>query len=242
MAVDNSVCPTRYVMSMECAGQYGTASLCTSQSTTPWLPFSWTNPFVTVDGCTAPAKGNCNTQKYQSASTGVALVDGMERYLAWTQVYDGTGDSDPTVHTFSQSTSAIPAFDRYFGSVVQGLSAIHTMMDATPQPFCSNGWDCNNRDKQDWKREGNFYYAIYNGANFYRCNGSWGISVSRNSNPNAEYTERLPLSQGIPAVRSDTCGISYPMLNVINGELFIYYAFVDLSGYNGPRRARLVAL
>ena len=40
---------------------------------------------------------------------------------------------------------------------------------------------CACRDKQDWKREGGFFYALYNGANYYRCNGTWGISISRSS-------------------------------------------------------------
>ena len=54
------------------------------------------------------------------------------------------------------------------------------------------------------------------------------------------YTERLPLSQGIAAERHDTCGISYPMLNVVNGQPFVYYAFVHSSGLNQPLRSAIV--
>jgi hypothetical protein len=97
------------------------------------------------------------------------------------------------------------------------------------------------RDKQDWKREGSFFYALYNGANYYRCNGTWGISISRSSSAvGPEYVERLPLSQGIAAERHDTCGISYPMLNVVNGQPFVYYAFVHSSGLNQPLRSAIV--
>jgi hypothetical protein len=121
---------------------------------------------------------------------------------------------------------------------------------------------CCCRDKQDWKREGAFYYALYNGANYYRCNGTWGVSISRSSSavgpeyapallhhaPPAtfiliapvRYTERLPLSQGIAAERHDTCGISYPMLNVVDGQPFVYYAFVHSSGLNQPLRSAIV--
>jgi hypothetical protein len=56
------------------------------------------------------------------------------------------------------------------------------------------------RDKQDWKKEGSFFYALYNGANYYRCNGTWGISVSRSSSavgPECATTQRFHFLQGI---------------------------------------------
>ena len=103
--------------------------------------------------------------------------------------------------------------------------------------------DCNNRDKQDWKKEGDYYYAIYNGANYYRCNGTWGISVSRSKRAvGQEYTDRLPITLGILADRSDTCGISYPILNVIGGIPYFYYAFVQQSGQNQVRRSGIVSV
>ena len=58
--------------------------------------------------------------------------------------------------------------------------------------------------------------------------------------PPVRYTQRLPLSQGIAAERHDTCGISYPMLNVVNGQPFVYYAFVHSSGFNEPLRSAIV--
>ena len=44
VSIDYSVCPPRYVMAMECAGNAGTASLCTSFSTYPSKPFTWSSP------------------------------------------------------------------------------------------------------------------------------------------------------------------------------------------------------
>jgi hypothetical protein len=241
VSVDYSVCPTRYVMAMECIGNEGAASLCISQSTTPYFPESWSHPFVLVDGCTGHGSV-CHTNAAESASTGVTLVDGYTRFVAWTQVYDGVQPNDPLAHTYSQSAGPLKSFTQYFGTVMAGVTPIRTMMSSEPHPFCTDAWDCNNRDKQDWKREGQYYYALYNGANYYRCNGRWGISVARSLTPLGEYTDRMPLTRGIPAVRSDTCGISYPMANVIGGEIYVYYAFVDTNNVNHPMRARLVPL
>jgi hypothetical protein len=117
------------------------------------------------------------------------------------------------------------------------------MMPAEPQPWCTSAWDCNNRDKQDWKKEGDYYYALYNGANYYRCDGTWGLSVARSLKASGnEYTDRLPISLGIIADRTDTCGVSYIMLNVIKDLPYLYYAFVQTSGANELRRSRIVPL
>jgi hypothetical protein len=87
ISVDWSVCPPMYVMSMECIGHTGAASLCTAQSPYPGHIEAWTVPFVAVDGC-VQGGGNsvCHTNAAESASTGVSLADGGARYLAWTQV------------------------------------------------------------------------------------------------------------------------------------------------------------
>ncbi len=78
VSIDNSVCPPRYVMSTECVGASGWASLCLSSSSAPHLPETWYYPAVFVDAVTQPAR--------ESASTGVTLTDGAQRYVAWTQV------------------------------------------------------------------------------------------------------------------------------------------------------------
>jgi hypothetical protein len=79
VSIDSSVCPPRYVMAMECLGNYYAASLCVSSTTTPSVRESWFYPEVLVDGLISPAM--------ESASTGVLLPDGVEKYAAWTQVY-----------------------------------------------------------------------------------------------------------------------------------------------------------
>jgi len=242
LSVDYSVCPPRYVLAMECAGNSGTASLCTSFSTYPSKPFTWSKPFVLVDGCAGGKPTQCGTVAAESASTGVLLHDGSAKYAAWSQVYDGVGPNDPQVHTYSQNTGPLPSLFSYFGTVMGGTSPIDVMMSSEPKPFCTDAWDCNDRDKQDWKKEADYYYALYNGANYYRCNGLWGISVARSKTAvGPEYTDRLPLSQGIPAVVNNTCGISYPVLNVIDGEIYIYYAWVNATG-NHAMRSKLVPL
>ena len=123
---------------------------------------SWFYPRPVVDGLSSP--------KAESASTGATLVDGAARYISWTQVYDGSDPynyTDPSAHTFSQSVQ-VPSFygSYYFGTVES--KGVNTMLSAELQPYCTSSWDCNNRDKQDWKREGDYFYALYNGANYYR--------------------------------------------------------------------------
>lgn len=240
VAVDSGACPPRYVMAMECLGREG-ASLCTSQSTTPGWAETWSRPAVSIDGCNGAGGGSiCGSPAAQSASTGVTLTDGRDRYVAWTQVYDGVMANDPLAHTYSQST-AVGSFDVHQGTVMRATNAIATMLPAAPMPWCTSPWDCNNRDKQDWKREGDLFYALYNGANYYRCDGAWGVSVARSPQAAAaEYADRLPLAAGIAAERNDTCGISYPMLNVVGGELYVYYAYYPRGGGNRTMRARLV--
>lgn len=221
-------------MAMECIGNYYAASLCVSSTTTPSILETWLYPEVLVDGLIEPAA--------QSASTGVLLTDGFDRFVSWTQVYDGTQQNDPQAHTYSQSAPVKSFYDSfYFGSVDD--SRVNVMMPAEPEPWCTSSWDCNNRDKQDWKREGDYFYALYNGANYYRCDGTWGLSIARSKKITGEqYTERLPISFGILADRSDTCGTSYIMLNVIEGVPYLYYAFVQLSGANEVRRSRIVPI
>ncbi len=143
-------------------GNYGTASVCISYSTTPTVRESWFYPRPVVDGLASP--------KAASASTGATLVDGTSRYISWTQVYDGSDPynySDPSAHTFSQSVQVPSFYEKYYFGTVES-KGVKTMLSAEPQPYCTSSWDCNNRDKQDWKREGNYFYDLYNGANYYR--------------------------------------------------------------------------
>jgi hypothetical protein len=126
VSVDNSVCPPRYVMSTECVGKSGWASLCLSSSSSPHLPETWYYPTVFVDTVSSPAR--------ESASTGVSLTDGTQHYLAWTQVYDGTRDDDPRSHTFSQS-AVVKSFygSSYFGT--EASAGVQTMQVYSAQCF-----------------------------------------------------------------------------------------------------------
>jgi hypothetical protein len=56
------------------------------------------------------------------------------------------------------------------------------------------------------------------------------------------YVERMPLSRGIVAVANNTCGTSYDVINVIDGQIYIYYAFIGLDGVNRVHRSSLVPI
>ena len=260
LSIDYSRCPTMYVLTMECVGNGGAASLCISESPTPGRYYSWTWPTIVVDGCTGGRPSSCGTQADESASTGVAFIDGFNKYIAWTQVYDGLNPpNDPLAHTYSQMVggpfvSAATTLRQYYGTVMgpsaSGAPGVATMLSSDAHPWCTDAWDCNNRDKQDWKREGSYVYVLYNGADYYRCNGAWGISISRSPVPNASPVASGPynlISPGvignrplIAAMLNNTCGISYPVLNVIDGEVFVYYADHYLNTQPVMFRSRIV--
>src|SRR5215475_10807233 len=82
IAIDTSVCPRRYVMTLECAGTWG--SMCVSFSTTPSVPASWSTLIRVVEGCSPAASGGCTQGKFNSASTSVSLIDGNRKYVSWT--------------------------------------------------------------------------------------------------------------------------------------------------------------
>jgi hypothetical protein len=232
LAMDHGVCPTRYVMATECLGTNSTASLCASQSTTPAWVETWTHAANLIDGEA--------TNIAKSASTGVTLIDGKTRYAAWTQVYDYANPSPPDGHVLSLG-KGVATFDALAGTTSSGV----TLLSSEATPYCTDAWDCDNRDKQDWKREGDLYYLLYNGANYYGGGGVWGISVARSTAAAAgEYLDRMPIERGIPALAStlpNHIGVSYPFLNVIGGEPFVYFAAQDpTTGANLNKRARLV--
>jgi hypothetical protein len=247
LSVDNSVCPPMYTLAMECATPQssGAASLCVSQSPTPGLAYTWSLPTVVVNGCTrGDNPPSCGTQAAESASTGVILMDagGSKKYLAWTQVYDGVTNNDPLSHTYSQMAGPVASVRTRFGTVMS--PGVLPMLTAEAHPWCTDTWDCNNQDKQDWKKEGDYYYALYNGANYYRCNGAWGINIARSATADASGVYTRFTGEGnrpmIPAALNNTCGISYPVLNVIEGELFVYFAYRYASGAPVMMRSRIV--
>ncbi len=255
LAIDSSVCPRQYVMTLECYFPgLESASLCTSRSDMPTRPETWSRPQVAVIGCNNnPGDGGCASERYLSASTGVALVDGFDRFFSWTVVDDGTVWFENADHQLNpdegdertySSGIAVRNFNSFVGYTFR---TGEELLRSEPDVYCTSSWDCNNRDVQDWKREQDYYYAIYNGANYYRCarpeggNNLWALSIARrpvSGSPVGPYSETLaPL---ITAERDDVCGISYPVINEVGGALYLYYAYYPASGGNVMKRSRLL--
>jgi Domain of unknown function (DUF4214) len=120
------------------------------------------------------------------------------------------------------------------------------MLDADRDTHCKSAWDCNNRNLQDWIREGNQYYALYNGANYFGCmrpqgdtgTNDWGIAISRSDSPLGHYPpSAAPI---LKAQNTSLCGLSYGNFNRVQDELYIYFAYFESSGQSGIRRSRLV--
>jgi hypothetical protein len=242
LTIDNTVCPPRYVATLECDG-----ALCTSYSTTPTAYETWSPPRRVITPSSGP---------YLSASTGMSVLDHRRAYLSWTEVDDRFVWFETPTHmpladegTERTSTSAIALRDLY-SEPERSVAAIgpsaHAML-AEANVGCSSAWDCNNLDAQDWDREGPFFYMTYNGANYYRCvrppgdarSSQWGLSVARSQTATSGYTQRLRREQVMFALRADTCGISYPTITALDGALQLHYAHYDVGGGNSTRRARL---
>lgn len=73
ISIDYSVCPNQYIMALECNG-----NMCMSDTSTPFDPASWSKSVEIV-----------SWGGYGSASTGVFLIDGYNKYASWTVVDDG---------------------------------------------------------------------------------------------------------------------------------------------------------
>lgn len=245
IAVDYSVCPAQYIMTLECDG-----SLCTSTSSTPFKAETWTYPIEVI-------KAGKNNNRYYSASTGVTLIDGTKKYISWTEIDDGRtnfmGNNNvlnPDDGDESANTKGIEV-NSFKQDLGLGSNYSTIFLPAEKNVKCTSGWDCNNKDAQDWKKEGSFYYLMYNGANYYRCfrpnpsdgTNAWALSIARSTEPLANYTTFLPQEQRINAVRNDLCGISYPIINNFGGELFMYYAYYlnDANRTAVIKRSKLVA-
>lgn len=238
IAVDESVNPRKFIITMECAEwmKYG-ASVCVSESTSPWLRTSWSRPNLVVsmnyrDGM-------------KSASTGVTLVDKGNYFVKWTLLDDGMKDAgadpfnanpDEGFESASSWATVTTNLKTYLGK--SGSAGVR-VLGAEKNVYCNNAWDCNNRDIQDWKKIGDHYYAIYNGANYYRCVrpkadssqgklSKWSLAIRRSTQALGLYTE----SSGIimTSERTDICGISYPFVAVLDGVTYMYYDHYPLSG------------
>ncbi|MBS3085671.1 DUF4214 domain-containing protein [Candidatus Pacearchaeota archaeon] len=272
VSVDNSVCPSRYIMIMECHP----ASLCASYSTTPEKPETWTKPKLLVEST------HFISLPLKSASTGISLIDGNNKYIAWAELDDSTTFQDPANPNDEGDESLITRamqvnnFDTLLGNV--GSVPATTLLNAQKDTHCSfdfndllgagtcrivNGlpscgdlWNCNAKGFGDWKKEGNYYYGIEAGGNYYRIarpesvfGGApvvSGLNFVRSSTPLGLYTTEVPQNQKIFAARDDFFSIGYPTLNNIDGELYLYYSyskpgyiFGDLNG-NFETRSKLV--
>lgn len=237
ITVDHGTCPPTYRMTAECSYvPTGRVDVCVSETKTPLDLKSWSRMKPIVRGDNA----------VHSGSTGVTLLDPVKnakgewetrRYVKWSDVQNRDGLVTTVVHRNDRT--------EYLGA---SGSIGTTVLDAERFP-CQGQWDCNNRDGQDWKREGDQYFLSYNGGNYFGCDrprtgkNVWGLSFARAvGSPTAPY-ERLaePL---LMAVRDDVCGISYPYVNVIDGEIFVYYAYYAVGGAwpgaNHTVRSRLV--
>ncbi len=243
IAKDESVNPANYVMTIECAivsGQqnhYG-ASVCVSMSKTPWLSNSWSEPALII-----------KNDGGKSASTGVLLADNGRYYMTWTMVDDVSYPNNSGAESTSSWATELTDLNSYKGLSTQ---AGYLLIGTYQNTHCKNSWDCNNIDIQDWKKINNSYYAIYNGANYYRCvrnenerasvTSDWALAIRRSDSPMGDYS----LSSGIliSSERKETCGISYPMLNQIGNDWYIYYAYYPLAGINNNQnrimRSKLV--
>jgi len=245
----------KYLLATECANRTYGPSLCLSETRTPFDLSSWSRP--------APIVRNSPVEN-QSASTGVSLNYDGETYITWTVVDDGrtpyaevrdgdkvVNDEDGDESTFSKAMKLQKNLDGDFIYSGQSVKIGKTIAGADRNPYCTSSWDCNNIDIQDWKVEDGKVYAIYNGANYYRCfrpdgemgkSNRWGIGIRRSDRPLGDYSESSGIL--IQSAVDDVCGISYPVLNTIGGETYLYYSYYSYgpggNRINRTMRSRLI--
>lgn len=212
-----------WLLTMECDDGVHGPSLCVSRSSTPLVTSSWSPPVRLVTAEAAPAR---------SASTGLALVFGGARFVKWTVVDDG---QQPWIEG-TESTSVRVAQVADFQTPLSGAgSAGLGVFTADGGPFCTDRWDCNNRDIQDWAVEGGVVYAAYNGGNYYRCervgfdygSNDWHLALARAPSPIGPWEASAPI---ISAPVKDYCSIAYPTLAKIAGQWWMYYATSSPTG------------
>ena len=234
-----------YIMTLECANQNHGASLCISETKTPFVLSSWSQPQLIIENSRSANK---------SASTGVSVNFNGHNYLSWTVVNDSKmpffsvknnsvllNNDDGDESTFSKGIKIRKNIDKNYFKAGKSADIGNVLINTQSNPYCSTSWDCNNVDVQDWKIHENKFYAIYNGSNYYRCSrpnvdsnytNKWGIAIRRSDHPLGDYSE----SSGILIQSSvnDICGISYPILNTIAGEIYLYYSYYSYDS-NGRR-------
>jgi predicted GH43/DUF377 family glycosyl hydrolase len=238
----------KYIMTAECANRGIGASVCISETKTPFDISSWSRPKLIVRNSDSPR---------HSASTGVTVQFKGETYLTWTVV----DDSRTTYTRFEDGVRIINSEDgdeSAFSKAIKlhknlngdyiyaGKSADigKVVLGAEKNPYCNSAWDCNNADVQDWKIENNKVYAIYNGSNYYRCSrpnkelnldNTWNIAIKRSNHPLGDYSDSSGVL--IQSAVSTICGISYPVLNKVGGETYLYYTYYTYI--DGDRNKRV---
>ena len=136
--------------------------------------------------------------------TGTPAKTGIK--TGWTVTYPDEGNE-------SASTWATQLSDY---STYKGYSATSgKLLGAEQNMNCNSTWDCNNIDVQDWQRFDDYYYAIYNGSNYFRCSrpsqsagnltNLWALGIRRSKSPLGTYEESTARIH--VAERDDVCEI-----------------------------------
>ena len=149
------------------------------------------------------------------------MMDGTSPYISWTVVENGFKGRVYTRAMKLPSLQYPHNFTTTNGTLLLNSSSING---------CTDAWDCRNRDFQDWLKEGNYYYAAYNGANQPDCsdhggNNKWGLAVTRSTSPLSGY--KPAPSPLVTTKLTDVCGTSYSVLNEVNGSIYMYYSFFE---------------
>jgi hypothetical protein len=246
LAIDNSVCPRRFVLGTLCS-----TGACISYTTTPTVPETWSRPQTAITNC-VPLTANC-ADRYVNAWSSVTLFDHRQPYFGWQELdegptqYQSAGFVNPDDGVESASTSA-QAFNPYQLTPATVVAADkQSLLPAEPNPKCTTAWDCDNRSISDWRREGAYFYLLYAGANYHRCKrpdvdlalpNQWGIGVASSLSALDNYTRPLEPSV-VFAEAANTCGISYPFVNRVGEKLYVYYASYDTSNVSSLWRAAI---
>ena len=230
LTVDESVSPPLYTLVMECGDSAHLdqfSSSCVTQSTTPTDPASWPPPRMLIQGsCSAgDGQGTC-VARATSASTPTLLLDGASKYVAWASVDLPNSNFNLTFNRVYSSSARIDNLDSFSGaSTMPGVQ-----LDSEANSHCQSSWDCNNRSTVDWVKEGDWYYLLYNGANFNGCRrplgdttpNVWGLGLTRSQNALGVYPSAP--SPFVTARNEVECGASYGTIVKIDGNIYVYYS------------------
>lgn len=239
VVIDTRVLPNRYIIFTECVVPGMEAGgICSSYTSTPELPQSWSYPKVLVEGCDNNPNSGCSSNEFVSGATPIAFVENNKVYLGFSELNDGiTYDIDNGDEFVRFRMAQIPlAFNKIYSHVPfsrlgYANSFGSVKMDVTQNINCNDKWDCNNRHAQDIKKFDGKYYLFYNGGNYFRCvrNGStgssrWGIGVWSSNTVNGQYSAvSTPQGNGLLLLSQldNTCGLQYPIITFLGSSIFL---------------------